>query len=211
MNDDVQETFENYDHAKAAGRFADALLNAVIDEIRVMKDVWQKLPSNDQQLVVDRVAQAIDEQSIIGLEKMFAFGLPACIAHVDDVTFKKTISAKLTLTNEESAIVLARLRQKSVVIVLAGLDDYKLRADRQSVAVDADQKPLELSDLFTDTADDPRRMRLTATMSRTRTVTSIRWTRTAMDRIRTDERAAIPQPAVCDQSRVQLCRSRGSG
>ena len=155
MNDDVQETFENYDHAKAAGRFADALLNAVIDEIRVMKDVWQKLPSNDQQLVVDRVAQAIDEQSIIGLEKMFAFGLPACIAHVDDVTFKKTISAKLTLTNEESAIVLARLRQKSVVIVLAGLDDYKLRADRQSVAVDADQKPLELSDLFTDTADDP--------------------------------------------------------
>ena len=120
------------------------LLSALLDEIKAIPDVWQKLPKLEQDDILDRLRERVAyevQQAAFALASNEATYL---VAHLEQVTFKAGVEAKLKIhPGSPHRLDLADSTGQSVLIVLAdaeeyvgGMDEFKGEADQPDLPIE---------------------------------------------------------------------------
>jgi hypothetical protein len=121
----------------AADTLGRDLLAALVDELKVAPDCWQKMSQSQQDQTIYRLSKRV--QTLIGqaLAILFRGDYPSCRAVIDAVQFKDGIKAVLKIgKTEHSRHELADAVGQAVIIVMSSPDEYfgrmeEIKAQRQ--------------------------------------------------------------------------------
>lgn len=124
------------------------LMAIVLDEIKALPDVWQKLGEQEQDDVIDRVKRRTESVIARCVEMLATKGFTRIAAKVDSVTVKDGIKAVLTLSQLAAARhELVDAQGQTAYIVLAdteafggGTEEHKAEPDQGALTLDAIEK-----------------------------------------------------------------------
>lgn len=143
----MYENNERHEEAKeaavemAAETMTGDLLAALVDEFKVAPDVWQKLPEHQQENLIYRLQQRIQDNVRKAVEIIASANRPTIIATVESVTVKDGIKAVLTLPKSDAQRhELFDAAGLSVLLIVGGASEYYGGADK--VKPDPDQPAL---------------------------------------------------------------------
>lgn len=128
------------------------LMHAILDEVKALPDVWQKLPQSKQDEVLWRIENR--SKTIIGnvVSIIASDARPAIHASVESVTVKDGIKAVLTVSRSSpSRHDLVDAQGSAVMIVISDAEPY---AGGKKPKSDADQGALPLGGDATVSAEE---------------------------------------------------------
>lgn len=126
-NDRVnKETGEILDSAAiAAETLYGDLCKCVVDEIKALPDVWQKLTYDRQRMVIDRVKTQMAQIIRNVCDIIDAKGRPIVIAQIESVTFKDGIKVVMSVASSSfQRHELSDRTGQAVMIVIADPDEF---------------------------------------------------------------------------------------
>lgn len=121
------------------------LLELVMQELKAMPDVWQKLSEDRQADVIDRATRSIKEAARDAINLIVSNGFERVSAQVDGVQIKDDIKATLKVYRHNNASSLDELYQahgQDILIVLASAQDFDARMEE--IVADPDQPELDI-------------------------------------------------------------------
>lgn len=121
------------------------ILAALVQEIRLLPDVWTKLSQSKQEDIIDRLHKRVAANVAMAVRLIHANGRREVVAHLEQVNIKDEIKAvfKVQRSNEfESMQQLFDSVNKECLLVVAGDTDYTAGMDE--VHGDPDQPGLDL-------------------------------------------------------------------
>lgn len=125
----------------AADTMLGDLMACLIDEFKQAPDVWQKMPEHQQQDVIYRVQQRVQENIRAAVEIIASANRPTIVATVESVTVKEGIKAVVTLPKSDAQRHnLFDAAGQTVLLIVAGAGEFYGGADQ--VKADPDQAPL---------------------------------------------------------------------
>jgi DNA segregation ATPase FtsK/SpoIIIE-like protein len=131
-----------------------SLLSALIDELKALPDVWQKMPAHQQAEVIDRLKERVGYEIQQAAFMMASNDCVYVVAQLDTVTFKAGVEAKLKIhPGSPHRLELADNAGQSVLIVLTNVEEYVGGMD--DIKADPDQKTLPIDYNEADGAKDP--------------------------------------------------------
>lgn len=141
MNQSVDEYVIELQAAETLGV---DLLSALVDELKVAPDVWQKLSEEAQGEVIERLRRRVQTLAGRAVQIIAAQGRPTVKATVDSVQFKDGIKAVFTLpASAPSRHELADSTGQTVLVVLAdaepllgGMDAVRPEPDQPALAIE---------------------------------------------------------------------------
>jgi hypothetical protein len=117
------------------------LLQALVTEIRLMPDVWQKLSQAKQDEVIERMRKQVTSLVTNAVYSIAADGRFVVVGLLDQVTIKKGAKAVVTFPpGAENLPHLYGSEGKDVVVVVANPDDYMTGMDQ--ITGEDDQRKL---------------------------------------------------------------------
>lgn len=138
---------EHHEEAKeaavemAAETMTGDLLAALVDEFKTAPDVWQKMPEHQQQDVIYRLQQRIQENVREAVQIIASANRPTIVATVKSVTVKDGIKAVLTVPKSDAQRHdLFDSAGMSVLLIVGGATEYY--GGTEKVKPDPDQPAL---------------------------------------------------------------------
>jgi hypothetical protein len=126
-----------------AGSIGRDLLQALVQEVRLLPDVWPKLPKAKQDDVIERLRKRVDSCVRMAVHLIASEGRAVADATLEQVTFKNGIKVVLKLSKQSAARhELADAEGKLCLIVVAHADDHLGGMD--GVTGEADQRSMDL-------------------------------------------------------------------
>ncbi|ODT97440.1 MAG: hypothetical protein ABS82_00350 [Rhodanobacter sp. SCN 67-45] len=117
------------------------LMACLIDEFKSSPDVWQKMPEDQQQDVIYRVQQRVQENIRVAVEIIASANRPTIVATVESVTVKEAIKAVVTLPKSDAQRHnLFDAAGQAVLLIVAGASEFYGGTDQ--VQADPDQPAL---------------------------------------------------------------------
>ncbi len=111
--------------AIAADTMLGDLMACLIDEFKTAPDVWQKMPEYQQQDVIYRVQQRVQENIRAAVEIIASANRPTIVATVESVTVKDGIKAVLTLPKSDAQRhELFDASGQTVLLIVGGASEY---------------------------------------------------------------------------------------
>lgn len=119
------------------------LLSALVDEVRILPDVWPKIPEVEQGEIIDRLRARVTHNVREAVYAIAADGRITVAADLESITFKD--GCKVTLRvgkNSGGKHDLIDAVGRAVLVVLANPEDYM--GGLGEVRPDPDQRALDL-------------------------------------------------------------------
>jgi len=121
------------------------LMKVLREEITNLRTMWAVTPAQQQQEILDRMADHVDSAVKMGARKIIAAGIPSITATLQQITVKDGVKATLIFDKAEDALdALTHRVGSSVVLVLADPEAYAEGVDQ--LEADADQNSLPLGE-----------------------------------------------------------------
>lgn len=136
---------------QAEGGAAAALLRALVDEVRTLPDVWQKIPEAQQQQIIDRLSIEVRRQTRELLRAVAAMDFGHFDGSLESLTVKDGVKAVLKLPAVGPLEHLLAQVGGSATLVIASSD--ALEEGLEKVRADADQPDLPLEDELPEDTD----------------------------------------------------------
>jgi len=150
INKDAQEDKELY---MAADHMAEDLLGALLDEIKILQDPWQKLTHDKQNDVIYRLRMRVKHNVIQAVSIISNHDFPHCEAEVEQVVFKDGVKAVLQLPKHNNHVhELADRTSMRVMVVIADPEQFYGNVD--AVEGDPDQADMIGDDAKVVTSED---------------------------------------------------------
>lgn len=127
------------------------LLGALVTEIRLLPDVWQKLPKAKQDSVIDRLRSRVEENVKMAVYTLSAQDRVVVAGNLDQITIKDGVKAVVKFGIHEpnlDGLYEAASDAKAVLIVVANAADYTQGMD--SVQGEDDQRNIDLGQEYHD-------------------------------------------------------------
>jgi hypothetical protein len=119
------------------------LLAAVLQEMKLMPDVWQKMSEGKQQDVIERLASRVDHNVKMAVHLIASDGRIVVAGDLEQITIKDGVKAVVKFgSNSPNLHHLYEASSKSVLVVVANPSDHTGGMDE--VQPDSDQQPLDL-------------------------------------------------------------------
>lgn len=121
------------------------LMKFIYDEITQLPDVWQKIPAQQQNEIIDRIEKQARHNIERAVDIVLTDGRPSVAARLEKIEFKDGI--KITLkakSNEEYRHELADHERGECMVVLVNKDQYS--GGPKTVEAEPDQRRLDLQD-----------------------------------------------------------------
>lgn len=132
------------------------LVRCVLDEVKALPDVWQKLPERKQAEVIDRVVRRMNKAASFAILAARAGDHQHVPGVVEQVVFKDGIKCVLKITpGADGRHELADREGRHVVVLLMEPEDYG--AGAPAPEPEPDQRGLELAAAQEQQAQDPDR------------------------------------------------------
>jgi hypothetical protein len=116
------------------------LLKALIDEIKILPDPWQKLSELKQQHIIDRLTKRIEAAIKQAVHIIASDANPSIEATLEGVTLKDKIKATLIVPSHPLLHDLCDRRTQQVLIVLPNPEKHG--GGTEKVKAEKDQPPL---------------------------------------------------------------------
>ena len=126
---------------RAAETLGKDLLEARVDELKVLQDPWSKTSQYAQDNAIARLHARISVLIYRAVAIVAAGDFPVIEGHVESVTFKDGVKAVITTTKGESAHELADAEGGQCLVLVVEPDQYIGRM--AEIKGDADQRLLE--------------------------------------------------------------------
>lgn len=120
------------------------LLAGLIDEIKIMPDVWQKTSEGKQANIIDRLTRRVESAVKQAIHTLASQNYGTIEATLEGVTLKDKIKATLLVPNGPMLHELCDRRLSRVLIVLPPLPD-QFRGGTDKVKPDKDQPEIPLN------------------------------------------------------------------
>lgn len=149
INESLEKVFEDDFFSMIRETVHGDLTTAILSELQLAKEVWDKLSEANQKIVIGRVHVNADN-IIRKLTRIIASeGFDSCAATVDSVTFKGGVKTSLKIMDRDGAHQLADHEGRSVMIVFAdpgtflnGADAPEADPDQADLVEESDIDPL---------------------------------------------------------------------
>lgn len=129
----------------ASETVAGDLLTAVVQELKVLPDIWAKLPENEQNEIIDRVRKRVGDNVRKAVRLIASENRITVAADLKKVVFGDHIEAVFTIAARDPArLELADSRGQACLIVVTDAAAHMGGLD--GVKGDPDQRDLPLSD-----------------------------------------------------------------
>lgn len=129
--------------AMTADSIGKDILSALVQEIKLLPDVWQKLPENKQNDIIDRLRKRVETNVRMAVHLIASSARPAISATLDSVTIKDEIKGVVLVGKGNPARHdLCDAQGKSVLIVIA--DSTENTGGMNDVKGEKDQRALDL-------------------------------------------------------------------
>ena len=125
------------------------LLGALVTEIRLLPDVWSKLPQEKQQDLIDRLSNRVKDSIRFAVYQIAANGRAVIVGELDTVTIKDGVKALVKISS--SAPNLGELydaQGKAVLVVVAdaaqhmgGMDEIHGESDQRALNLGKEYAP----------------------------------------------------------------------
>ncbi|OBU84561.1 H-NS histone family protein [Chromobacterium subtsugae] len=127
--------------AMTADSIGKDLLGALLQEIKLMPDVWQKLPQQKQDDVIDRIRARVETNIRMAVHVLASEGRTTVVGELDQVVRKDGIKAVFKInSNAEGRHELFDSERKACLIIiadagenLAGMDDIHGETDQRAL------------------------------------------------------------------------------
>lgn len=130
--------------AVAAETMVGDLLGALVDEIRILQDPWQKTSEAKQAEVIDRLTRRVESVVKRAVHIIASDDRPTIRADLEQVTLKEGIKAVLTIRSDEPARhELYDATGQSVLVVIMNAEQYQ--GGKDQVKPDKDQPEIPLN------------------------------------------------------------------
>lgn len=121
------------------------LLQATVDELRNLPDVWAKVSEQKQKEILERLRDRIDHDVGRAVRHIASQGASYVVAKLDEVKFKGGVEAKLKLPeNSPHRLELADHQGQHVLVVITDEDEFTAGMDQ--VQADPDQPELPIGE-----------------------------------------------------------------
>ncbi|SET40423.1 hypothetical protein SAMN05216326_12520 [Nitrosomonas marina] len=132
--------------AETAGR---DLLEALVQEIRLMPDVWQKMAKKKQDDVIERLRSRVEENIKMVVHVLSAQGRIVVVGDLEQITIKDGVKAVIRFgTNASNLHELYDANGKSVMVVVADAADHTGGMDE--IQGENDQRAFDLGHEYHD-------------------------------------------------------------
>ena len=132
------------------------LLAALVDEVRMLPDVWPKIPEVEQAEVIERLRKRVTHNVREAVMALAADGRVTIAADLESVTFRDGFKATLKFEkNAAGKHDLIDVVGQPVLVVLANPEDYM--GGVGEVKADSDQRALDLDQAAQDVIHKARR------------------------------------------------------
>jgi hypothetical protein len=125
------------------------LLTALLQEIRLLPDVWVKLPKGKQEDIIDRLRDRVTSNVRMAVHLMASQGRTVVVGDLEQITIKNGTKAVIKIgRGAESLHELYDAQGKAVLIVVADAGDHTGGMDE--IHGEADQRGLDLGHEYHD-------------------------------------------------------------
>lgn len=125
------------------------LLTALLQEIRLLPDVWVKLPKGNQEDIIDRLLDRVTSNVRMAVHLMASQGRTVVVGDLEQITIKNGTKAVIKIgRGAESLHELYDAQGKAVLIVVADAGDHTGGMDE--IQGEADQRGLDLGHEYHD-------------------------------------------------------------
>jgi len=122
---DTEETEVNTVATIAADTMLGDLMACLIDEFKAAPNVWQKMPEEQQQDLIYRAQQRVQENIRVAVEIIASANRPTIVATVESVTVKEAIKAVVTLPKSDAQRHnLFDAAGQTVLLIVAGASEF---------------------------------------------------------------------------------------
>lgn len=119
------------------------LLQALVQEIKLLPDTWPKIPKKKQDDVIDRLRNRVETNVKMAVHLIAGENRATISANVDQVTIKDGIKAVLTLgKNDPNRHALCDAQGLPVLIIVANPDEHTGGMDE--IKGESDQRAMDL-------------------------------------------------------------------
>lgn len=121
------------------------LMAFIIQELKALPDVWQKLSKTQQDAVIDRMRARVDKVTIKAVSMISTRGFSKVIGVLDGVAIKDDIKATIKVARSNPGEEMQNLfeaHNDQVMIVVADLDQFTAGMDE--IEGESDQKSLDV-------------------------------------------------------------------
>jgi len=143
----IQEPAQNSAIEMAAEHLGRDLMGLVLQEIKAIPDVWQKLPEYQQADVIDRVRESVERAVFQAVNLISANGMTRVVADLEGVAIKDDIKATFKVSRTNSADALQALydaHNKACLLIVATPEQFT--GGMGEIQPDPDQPELLLED-----------------------------------------------------------------
>lgn len=125
------------------------ILQALVQEMKLLPDVWQKLSQAKQDDVIDRLRARVEHNVRMAVHMLAAQGRTVVHGDLDQITIKDGVKAQIKFTsNAENLNELYGASGKAVLVVVAGEEEFTGGMDE--VAGEPDQRAMDLGHEYHD-------------------------------------------------------------
>lgn len=124
-------------HTQVTETIGGAVMRVVLDQIRTLPDVWQKIPEEQQQGIIEIAREEVAKVVRTGVATIVAFGYPHSEVGIESITVKGACKLVLSLSDPNALHELVDAVGHKCVLVLidaemftAGMDAFKADADQ---------------------------------------------------------------------------------
>lgn len=126
------------------GSFGAAVIRVVIEQLRTLPEVWQKIPEEQQQGLIEIAREEVEKTVREGIAAVMAFGFPHTEVGVESITVKSAGKIVLSLSDQAALHDLVDAVGRKCVLVL--VDPEMFTAGMGAFKADADQPALPLGE-----------------------------------------------------------------
>ncbi|BDD93503.1 hypothetical protein PanNE5_29430 [Pandoraea sp. NE5] len=130
------------------------LLGALVQEIRLLPDVWVKLAEHKQNDVIDRLRTRVDAAVKMAVHLIASQGRVVVVGDLDQITIKDGAKAVVKIGKSVTALHdLAEAQGQAVLLVLSG-NHESFTSGMDEVSGEADQRSFDMGREYTDADGD---------------------------------------------------------
>jgi ribosome modulation factor len=124
------------------------LLNALVTELKLLPDVWVKLPKTRQDDVIDRLRKRVESNVKMAVHLLSSKGRTVVAGDLDQITIKDGVKAVIKFSSTAPHLhELYEASGKPVLVVVAGAEEHTGGMDQ--VQGEADQRSFDLGKEYT--------------------------------------------------------------
>lgn len=137
-------------HSQVTGSFGAAVMKVVIEQLRTLPEVWQKIPEEQQQGIIELAREEVEKAVRAGIANAVAFGFPHTEVGIESLAVKSASKVVLSLSDPEALHELVDAVGRKCVLVLVdpemfttGMDAFKADADQAQLPLEEPDEELE--------------------------------------------------------------------